>query len=128
MRLLRDSFSDNCTLGTLSIGNQIFQTLEDVVRDGPKIPGKTAIPAGSYKVIINWSSRFQKHMPLLLDVPGFDGIRIHSGNTAADTEGCILLGLARGEDSVLNSRKALDIFMPLLQDAISCGNNFIEVS
>jgi len=67
-------------------------------------------------------------MPLLLDVPGFDGIRIHSGNTAADTEGCILLGLARGEDSVLNSRKALDIFMPLLQDAISCGNNFIEVS
>jgi hypothetical protein len=68
------------------------------------------------------SQRFGKEMPHILNVEGFDGIRIHSGNTSADTEGCILLGQARnGPDEVINSRAAFNAFFPKLQAAISNG-------
>lgn len=88
------------TLGKVFINN-IFTcyTLEDTVREQPgvpvekwKIPSKTAIPHGIYKVDFNFSKRFKREMIQLLDVPGFAGIRVHSGNTPEDTEGCILVG------------------------------------
>jgi hypothetical protein len=73
-------------------------------------------------VAIDFSQRFGREMPHILNVEGFDGIRIHSGNTSADTEGCILLGQARnGSDEVINSRAAYDAFFPKLQAAI--GNS-----
>ncbi len=78
-------------------GFPFCDTLEDPVRElGPngegKVYGQTAIPAGTYKVAITWSVKFQKHMLAVLDVPFFTGIRIHSGNDAGDTLGCILVG------------------------------------
>src|SRR5271166_6484158 len=112
------------TPGTLSIDG-VFEcyTLEDVVREVPgqpvstwKIQNKTAIPIGSYQVIIDFSNRFQRQMPHVLNVSGFDGIRIHSGNTAADTDGCLLLGQQRnGLDDVIDSRLAFEAFFPKLQ-------------
>lgn len=76
-----------------------------------KVPGKTAIPSGRYEVVVSFSNRFQKPLPLLLGVPGFEGIRIHPGNTAADTEGCLLPGKVHTDVSVGNSREAFhDLF------------------
>ena len=125
----RNLSDDECTLGKLSV-NEDFEcyTLEPVVREQMgipvknwKIPGKTAIPAGSYDVIIDYSEHFGRNMPHVLNVPGFDGVRIHSGNTAADTEGCLLLGEGEGKDAILNSHAAFDRFFNKLQDAIANG-------
>ncbi len=81
--------------------------MEDKVRDltkEKKVPGKTAIPAGTYKVALTYSARFKRMLPLLLDVPYFTGIRIHAGNTHEDTEGCLLLGENKVKGKVINSR------------------------
>lgn len=111
LTLYREKSTTQSTSGELHIDGKLFlYTLEDITRD-IKIPGQTAIPFGRYKVILNNSQRFQKRMPLLLDVPGFEGVRIHSGNTAADTEGCILVGMKPGIDCISNSR---DAFMALM--------------
>ncbi len=93
-------------------------TLEDVERLGPKINGQTAIPTGLYKVIITMSPRFGRLLPLLVDVPGFDGIRIHPGNTADDTHGCLLVGQTKTEDSIGNSRAAFNHLYLQLQDVL----------
>jgi hypothetical protein len=93
-------------------------TLEDVVRPS-KIYGEAAIPAGTYKVIINMSNRFKRLLPLLLNVPNYEGIRIHPGNTDKDTEGCILPGVTRSVDFVGNSRVAFDALFAKMQKADS---------
>lgn len=86
--------------------------LEDEIRPpGVKIPGETAIPAGRFQVLITLSQKFKRYLPLLVSVPGFDGIRIHPGNTAADTRGCLLPGFTRDEDSIRRSRDAFDALM-----------------
>ena len=74
-----------------------------------KVYGKTAIPVGIYPVTITYSPRFKKNLPLLLNVKGYEGIRIHSGNTDKDTLGCILVGQNKQVGKVLNSRKRFDI-------------------
>ena len=118
LHLQRERSSKNSTIGILTTdGFQCF-TLEDVTRD-KKIAGRTAIPAGTYKVVITYSPRFRKALPLLLDVPHFTGIRIHPGNTAADTEGCILPGLTRGTDWVGSSAAAFAKLLVLLRGAES---------
>lgn len=115
-----------CTIGQLFVdGVPECYTLEDVVRSGPKVPGATAIPAGTYKVVVDFSNRFQRPMPHVLDVPGFDGIRIHPGNTAADTEGCILVGTGRAETAIAHSRDAFDVLLPKLQAALARGETVL---
>ncbi len=106
LSLHREFLGENYTIGRLYIDNKIFcDTLEDKVRIGQaKVYGQTAIPYGKYKVVMTMSNRFKKIMPLLLKVEGFEGIRIHGGNTAEDTLGCILLGENSVKGKVLNSR------------------------
>jgi hypothetical protein len=90
--------------------------LEDAERK-VKIKAETAIPKGSYKVIINESNRFKRLLPLLLNVPDFEGVRIHSGNSNHDTEGCILVGQTRNKNYIGQSRKAFDKLFKKMQAA-----------
>lgn len=96
------------TIGELSIDG-VFEcyTLEDIERP-VKIKGITAIPKGTYKVGISMSTRFKKELPILFNVPNFTGVRIHSGNVAENTEGCILVGNSRSLDFIGESRKAFN--------------------
>lgn len=127
----RKHFSEVATIGDMLIdGKFLCNTLEDKVRDnGQKIAGKTAIPYGRYEVVTSMSNRFGKLLPLLLEVPNFSGVRIHSGNTSNDTEGCILVGTWDGKNSnfIGNSRATFDDFMPLLVSALKVGKVFIEI-
>lgn len=104
LTLMRQPSWQSTTLGTLFIdGVRECDTLEDQVRHAAKIPGQTAIPAGRYQVVVVHSPRFGCDMPRLVGVPGFDGILIHSGNSAADTRGCLLVG-----DRVVNAQTIAD--------------------
>ena len=89
------------------LGEAFCDTLEPTWRDyahgGRKIKGRSAIPEGRYAVVISWSPKMKKWLPILLGVPMFSGIRIHAGNTAKDTEGCILVGQNLKRGMVLNS-------------------------
>jgi hypothetical protein len=108
LTLVRTLANDEETIGELYVDDKFeCYTLEDVVRDfSIKVHGSTAIPYGTYDVIISYSPRFGRYLPLLLNVPNFTGVRIHSGNTHKDTEGCILVGVKKGTHSILESRKA----------------------
>lgn len=115
LTLQRKTFNEKFTLGELFIDNVFFcYTVEDKVRD-VKIKGITAIAYGRYKMIINMSNRFKKDMPLLLDVPFFEGVRIHSGNTAEDSEGCIIVGMVKTDNGVGMSRVAFTKLMEKLK-------------
>lgn len=122
LTLYRYPSRDGATRGELFVDG-LFEcyTLEDVVRDH-KIPGETAIPAGAYALAVTYSPRFQRYLPLLLEVPNFSGIRIHPGNKAADTEGCILVGTALvGTNAIGNSRAAFNDLFTKINSAIADG-------
>jgi hypothetical protein len=107
LQLIRKFKGEKYTIGDLFIDGVFFSnTLEDCVRDkGVKVYGETAIDSGIYKVIMDMSKRFKKRMPLLLDVPNFRGVRIHSGNTVKDTLGCILVGKNTIKGQLTDSRR-----------------------
>jgi hypothetical protein len=109
--------TENSTIGELLIDG-VFEcfTLEDKERP-VKIKSETAIPKGTYRVIINESNRFKRLLPLLIDVPNFEGVRIHSGNSNHDTEGCILVGQTRNKNYIGQSRKAFDKLFKKMQAA-----------
>lgn len=146
LELKRTYKGDQYTIGHLYI-NGIFlcDTIEDVYRgttddmkftktgnsigywtdsEGNKIEkvyGKTAIPTGTYKVEVTFSNKFKKDLPLLKDVKGFDGIRIHSGNTEEDSLGCIIVGENKVKGKVINSRIKFNALMEALAPAIKSG-------
>lgn len=125
LKVVRDTYGPDYTQGRLYINDIFFcDTLEDRCRDlnkdgdlddngEAKVYGETAIPAGKYKMILSMSNRFKKLMPEILKVKGFEGIRIHAGNTKADTHGCILVGLSRTRGGVGQSR---DAFIKLMAE------------
>ena len=109
---------NDTTLGELFINNQFFcYTLEDKIRD-VKIKHETCIPAGTYEVIMNYSDRFKRPLPLLLNVPNFVGIRIHAGNSKLDTSGCLLLGSKVKNDKLVNSKMTVESFIELLKTTL----------
>ena len=136
MTLKRVALKDTYTIGKLYIDGQYFcDTIEDKVRDlnkdgvfddgEVKIKGKTAIPYGTYEVVWTYSPRFGKFTPRLLNVNSFDGVLIHSGNTAEDTEGCIIVGQNKEVGKVLNSRETVNKLYPIIEDA--CKKEKVEL-
>lgn len=118
------------TIGRLFVdGKYLCDVLEDKVREpGVKVPGETAIPAGRYRVIVAMSPKFKRELPRLLDVPGFEGILIHAGNSPRDTEGCLLVGENKEKGRVLNSRKHEVKLTVIVKEAINRGEEvWIEI-
>lgn len=128
----RKWFTDKSTIGELSFEDFRCFTLEDCVRkNGIKVQGKTAIPFGFYEVGLVFSPRFSKIMPRLLNVTNFDGILIHPGNKAEDTQGCILVGRTYDEkvpDLILDSRLAFNDLFPRLQKQSEQGRMFLTIT
>ncbi|MDB5269712.1 MAG: hypothetical protein JWP58_2752 [Hymenobacter sp.] len=121
--LTRTVYSPQATIGTLAVdGAFACHVLEDAVRP-VKVWGQTAIPAGTYQITITYSRRFRQPLPLLLGVPGYEGVRIHPGNDAAATHGCLLVGRYAPErpDWVADSRPTFAGLFARLQAALAGG-------
>lgn len=145
LTIIRKEFTNISTIGDFLVDGKPFPSgksvysLEDKDRqiqpDGSIIPwtsdlkiqGETAIPYGTYEVITNYSARFKKVMPLLLDVSDFSGIRIHNGSFAGDTEGCPLIGFVKAKDFIGQSKVAFKEFMPLLTASLKEGRVFLTI-
>jgi hypothetical protein len=132
LQVKRIFLGEEYTIGKLSYYDGLkwvyfCDTMEDKVRDlnknskfdngEVKVYGKTAIPYGNYKMVIEWSPKFQMNLPLLIDVNSFEYIRIHAGNTAEDSHGCILVGFNKEKGKVLDSKKTLNSLLQLLKDS-----------
>ena len=119
--LMRIANKPTYCIGKLYIdGQYICDTIEDVDRGlddimteeeilEEKVKGETAIPTGIYPVYLTYSPKYKKQMPLIDNVKGYSGIRIHSGNTSKDTEGCVIVGLNKKVGMVINSRKMYNV-------------------
>ena len=128
LTLKRKYFKEEYTIGDLYINGKWFcNTIEDKDRglnstmdlktiQREKVYGKTAIPVGRYKVSITYSPKYKKNMPLLENVKGFEGIRIHSGNTEKDSLGCIIVGENKKKGMVINSRITYNKLMDILKN------------
>lgn len=121
LTLNRIFLGSSATIGELYADREhIADTLEDRVRpEGEKVYGKTAIPEGTYEMVLSYSPRFKKILPEILNVPNFTGIRIHCGNSSADSSGCVLVGTWDGEkeDWISDSKIAFNKLMSLLEEA-----------
>src|SRR5574344_363129 len=113
------------TIGHLSINDRrVCDTLEPHCIDWQKerkVEGRTAIPEGRYRVEVRYSRRFERQLPFLLDVPHFEGIMIHQGNTPSNTKGCILVGHNTIRGLVLKSRQAMEKMMEQIRNAKRSG-------
>lgn len=136
----RINFTEDYTEGKLYInGTYICDTLEDKDRGldnsmgvddilQKKVYGKTAIPTGKYHIIIDYSNKFKKNLIHLLDVKGFDGIRIHSLNEASQSLGCIGVGKKTSDGWISESRKTYAIVHNIVEEALKKNENvFITI-
>ena len=139
LELKRSVKTNKSTIGELTV-NGVFECfiLEDKDRglrkDMPiselivmKIKTRTAIPTGRYEIVVSFSDKFQKMLPLLLDVPAFAGIRIHPGNTDANTEGCLLPGKTKSPDMIGSSRVAFTALFDKIKAALQREKIFITI-
>lgn len=127
IKLVRIAFKDTYTIGKLYVDGVYFSdTIEDkdrglddsmTVREilNKKVKGETAIPTGHYNIEITYSPKYKRMMPLLLGVKGYSGIRIHSGNTSKDTEGCLLVGKNTKVGMVTESRNTYQRLFAMMQ-------------
>ena len=116
MKLLlkRTTKFPTCIIGELYLDGLLqCYTLEDLERP-VKVAGQTCIPLGLYQVVLDHSDHIGKITPHLLEVPGFSGIRIHSGNTDKDTEGCILVGQSKHQGYIEGSKAAFEALLKKL--------------
>ena len=123
---------DDYTIGRMSLNGEYFcDTLEDTDRGlnstmpldeilSKKRKGITAIPTGKYDVILTFSPKFKRVLPLLLNVPGYQFIRVHQGNQVDSTDGCLLVGENKEKGKVLNSRATLEKLMSVLLESEKC--------
>lgn len=137
--LNRIAKKDTYTIGKLYInGTYLCDTLEDKDRgltkdmsvseiQKKKVYGETAIPTGKYQVIMSYSNKFKKVLPLVLNVPGYSGIRFHSGNTANDSLGCILVGQNKVVGKVINSRDTMNKLQKILTEACKKEKIYITI-
>jgi hypothetical protein len=131
--LERQIFGEEFTLGVLYVGMQHFgYTCEDKDRrledGGEKVYGQSAIPRGRYRLTTSMSQRFGKVLPIVLGVPTHTGVRVHGGNTAADTSGCPLLGRVRTISGVANCAERVQALTKLIQDTEANGDTcWLEV-
>jgi hypothetical protein len=135
LKLEREYMTEaGATLGRLWIGDQFeCYTLEDKVRIlGPncegKVDGETAIPSGRYEIVMSFSDRFKRKLPLLLGVRCFSGIRIHAGNAAVDTKGCIMVGHEAVDGRVLRSKAALDNLLSKIERSTKTEKVWLTVT
>ena len=131
--LKRIHFGETFTVGQLYEETKyglspLCYTLEDKVREVEgqpvsswKVQNETAIPRGTYKVSVTFSNRFQTKLPLLNDVDGYTGVRIHSGNSSKNTEGCILVGMTWDgkSDWIGSSKVAMSSLLPIIENSTS---------
>lgn len=131
LRLERTSCGPVCTIGDLFVDSAWeCYTLEDVERGNGdaatvkewKVQGDSAIPLGTYNVIVTYSNRFKRDLPLVQNVPGFEGIRIHPGNTAENTQGCVLVGAKNELARVGESRIAFNALFIKIEAALAAGD------
>ena len=132
--LVRSTFTDDYTEGKLFVnGVYVCDTVEDKDRGlddkmsedeilKKKVFGKTAIPIGRYRVVIDWSNKFNKNLIHILKVKGFDGVRSHSGNSATDSYGCVIVGIRKTKGWVGDSRKTYAILHKMVEEAIKRGD------
>lgn len=140
LKLDRKYFKDTYTIGNLYVDGVFFSnTLEDKNRDvnkngkfdngEVKVYGETCIPFGTYKIVVNVSSKFKRELPRLLNVPSFEGVLIHRGNTAKDSAGCILVGENKAVGKVLNSTPYEERLVKMMKKAIARGEEItIEIA
>lgn len=126
--LIRKIFSNNSTIGQLTMDDLTLWTLEDTARN-IKIDGQTCIPSGVYEIQLQPSSHFNRLMPFLQEVPFYTGIMIHPGNTPLDTNGCILVGMDhQNVGSISDSRQAFDLLFPKIESALKQGPLKINIA
>lgn len=140
LKLERKWKKEKYTIGNLYVNGVFFSNvLEDTVRGlrqdmtpeeikKIKIHGQTAIPSGRYEIRVTLSARFRRQLPILLNVPGYAGVRIHPGNTDANTEGCLLPGKNDRIGQVSNSRATMAALQKQIEEAIYQNSKvYIEI-